>query len=89
MGATEGTIIKLDQARGITKALNRMCEIALREAGDTAKKRLVISHCNNPERAKLVKDVMCRAAKFRDVIVTETAGVSTVYANDGGIVIAL
>lgn len=89
MGATEGTIIKLDQARGITKALNRMCEIALREAGDTAKKRLVISHCNNPERAKLVKDVMCRAAKFRDVVVTETAGVSTVYANDGGIVIAL
>ena len=89
MGATEGTIIKLDQARGITKALNRMCEIALREAGDTAKKRLVISHCNNPERAKLVKDVMCRAAKFRDVIVTGTAGVSTVYANDGGIVIAL
>ena len=89
MGANEGTIIKLDQARGITKALNRMCEIALKEAGDTSGKRLVIAHCNNPARAKLVKDAMCSKAVFRDVVITETAGVATVYANDGGVVMAL
>lgn len=89
MGANEGTIIKLDQARGITKALNRMCEIALKEAGDTAEKRLVISHCNNPGRAELVRSIMCARARFKEVVITETAGVSTVYANDGGVVMAL
>ncbi|HIX25080.1 MAG TPA: DegV family protein [Candidatus Lachnoclostridium avicola] len=89
MGANEGTIIKLDQARGITKALNRMCEIALKEAGDTAGKRLVIAHCNNPARAELVRSIMCGKAQFKEVVVTETAGVSTVYANDGGVVMAL
>ncbi|HJC46906.1 MAG TPA: DegV family protein [Candidatus Lachnoclostridium pullistercoris] len=89
MGANEGTIIKLDQARGITKALNRMCEIALKEAGDTAEKRLVISHCNNPGRAELVRSIMCARAQFKEVVITETAGVSTVYANDGGVVMAL
>ena len=35
MGADSGVIIKLDQARGINKALQRMCDIAVKEAGDT------------------------------------------------------
>ena len=36
MGADNGTtIIKLDQARGIQKALQRMAEIAVKEAGTT------------------------------------------------------
>ena len=89
MGADEGVIIKLDQARGVNKALSRMCDIALKEAGDTSGKRLVIAHCNNPQRAELVRRTMCERAQFRDVVITETAGVGTVYANDGGIIIAL
>ncbi len=89
MGADHGVIIKLDQARGVTKALNRMCEIALKEGGDTSRKRLVIAHCNNPERAEQVRRIMCGKAEFKDVVVTETAGVATVYASDGGIIIAL
>ena len=89
MGADSGTIIKLDQARGMTRALDRMAEIACKEGGDTASKRLVIAHCNNPERAKHVKEIMCKRANFREVVITNTAGVATVYAGDGGIVMTL
>ncbi|MDR1549742.1 MAG: DegV family protein [Hungatella sp.] len=89
MGADSGVIIKLDQARGINKALARMVEIALKEGGDTRDKVLVISHCNNPQRAEHVKQEMQKKAVFKDVIITETAGVATVYANDGGIVMTL
>lgn len=89
MGSAEGTIIKLDQARGMGKALNRMCDIALKEAGDTSGLRLVIAHCNNRERAELAKKTLCQKAQFKEVVITDTAGVATVYANDGGIVIAL
>lgn len=89
MGSNAGVIIKLDQARGINKALARMAEIAIKEAGETKDKVLVIAHCNNLERAELVKEEMLKKAVFRDVIVTETAGVATVYASDGGIVMAL
>lgn len=89
MGADSGVIIKLDQARGMNKALVRMADIAVKEAGDTKDKVLVIAHCNNPERAEFVKEEMLRHAKFKDVIITETAGVATVYASDGGIVMAL
>ena len=89
MGADSGVIIKLDQARGINKALTRMADIAIREAGETKDKVLIITHCNNPERAEVVKNEMCRQASFKDVIITETAGVATVYASDGGIIVAL
>ena len=89
MGADSGTIIKLDQARGMTRALDRMAEIACKEGGDTASKRLVIAHCNNPERAEHVKEIMCKRATFREVVITNTAGVATVYAGDGGIVMTL
>lgn len=89
MGADHGVIIKLDQARGINKALNRMAEIALKEAGDTKEKTLVIAHCNNAKRAEQFKEAMCSKAVFKQVVITETAGVATVYANDGGVIVAL
>ena len=89
MGADHGVIIKLDQARGIQKALQRMAEIAVKEAGTTKDKRLVIAHCNAPERAQSMKEKLCSMAEFKEVVITDTCGVSTVYANDGGVILAL
>jgi DegV family protein with EDD domain len=89
MGAEAGKIIKLDQARGINKALGKMAEIAVKAVGNTQERVLVITHCNNHERAELVKEEMTKRATFKDVIISDAAGVSTVYANDGGIVMAL
>lgn len=89
MGADSGVIIKLDQARGINKALVHMTDLAIKDAGETRDKVLVIAHCNNPDRAEFVKQEMLKKAVFKDVIITETAGVATVYASDGGIVMAL
>lgn len=89
MGADKGTIIKLDQARGINKGLQRMCDIAVQEAGDSADKVAVIAHCNNAQRADYVKAELAKRAKFKEIVITETAGVATVYAGDGGIVLAI
>ena len=89
MGAEEGVIIKLDQARGINKALQRMCDIAVKEAGDTSGKRVVICHVNHPERALYVKAELEKRASFKEIVITEAAGVATVYANDGGVILAM
>lgn len=89
MGADHGVIIKLDQARGLNKAYARMCDIAVKEAGKAEEKRIVISHCNCPERAAQVKAEMEKRGSYRDIVITEMAGVSTVYAGDGGIIMAL
>lgn len=89
MGAEKGQIIKLDQARGINKALQKMAEYVVKEGGKTEEKRLVIAHVDAPERAEYVKELLCAKAKFKEVVITDTAGVATVYANDGGIIVAL
>lgn len=89
MGAEKGNIIKLDQARGITKALSRMCELAVKEAKNPETLRVVIAHCNNEARAQLVKEELSKRAPFKEIVITETAGVATVYASDGGIVLAM
>ena len=89
MGADQGTIIKLDQARGINKALKRMCDIAVSQAGDTSRKTAVIAHCNNRQRAEFVKEQLKSLANFGRIVITETAGVATLYAEDGGIVLAM
>ena len=89
MGADNGVIVKLDQARGIQKALQRMVEIVVKDAGTVEDKCLTIAHCNAPERAQYVKEKFEQAAKFKKIIVTETAGLATVYAGDGGIIVAV
>lgn len=89
MGAEKGQIIKLDQARGINKALQKMAEYVVKEGGKTEEKRLVIAHVDAPERAEYVKELLCAKANFKEVVITDTAGVATVYANDGGIIVAL
>lgn len=89
MGADHGVIIKLDQARGIPKAFARMCEIGVREAEKPSERRAVIAHCNCPDRAELVKEELEKRGTFREIVITQTAGVATVYAGDGGVVLAV
>lgn len=89
MGADHGVIIKLDQARGVNKGLAKMCDIAVKEAGTAEAKRVVVAHCNNPERAEIVRQDLENRGIFREIVVTETAGVATVYAGDGGVILAI
>ena len=90
MGATpEGDILQLDQARGINKALMKMVAAIVNDAQHVENKTLAISHCNCPERAEMVKEALLERLAVQDVFVLDTQGVSSMYANDGGIIIAL
>ena len=90
MGATsEGDIVQLDQARGINKALMKMVDAIVNDAQHVENKMLAISHCNCPERAEMVKEALLERLAVQDVFVLDTQGVSSMYANDGGIIIAL
>ena len=90
MGATpEGTIIQLDQARGMNKALVKMVDYVAGAAEDPEQKILGITHCNCPERAEAVKNAILEKISVKDVILLDTAGVSSMYANDGGVIVVL
>lgn len=88
MAAEEGEIIKIDQTRGHNKALMRMIEHIEKDARDVANKILGISHCNNRERAEMVKQEILKRLPFKDCIIVNTAGVATLYANEGGIIVS-
>ena len=90
MGATsEGDIVQLDQARGINKALMKMVDAIVNDAQHVENKTLAISHCNCPERAEMVKEALLERLAVQDVFVLDTQGVSSMYANDGGVIVAV
>lgn len=88
MGADNGTIIKLGQVRGMNKAVSTMIDYAIERCNDRETKDLVIVHCNCLERAKKAKEELEKKAKFKSITIAEARGVSSLYAGDGGIIIA-
>ena len=90
MGSTdEGTICQLDQARGMNKALIKMVEHIIEKTSDSAGKTLAISHCNCEARAQMLKAAIEEKIQTARIIVLDTAGVSSMYANDGGVIVVI
>ena len=87
MAADQGSIVQLGQSVGIKKALAKMVDHVVRDVVDAEKKCLMITHCNNPERANSVKEQILAKVKFKDVLIMDTAGISSMYANDGGVIV--
>ena len=90
MGSTpEGTICQLDQARGINKALVKMVDYVVSRTKNSSSKVLAISHCNCPKRAEILKEAILERMDLKDILVLNTAGVSSMYANDGGVIVVV
>ena len=90
MGSTpQWTICQLGQARGMKRALVKMTEQIVRDGKRTKEKVLAIAHCNCPERAREVERMILDKIHVRDSFIVDTAGISTMYANDGGIIVVL
>lgn len=89
MAGDKGNIVQRGQSVGMKKALRRMAEIVLEEAGDTKDRVLMITHCNAPERAEIVKKLLMEKAEFKDCLIMDTRGVSSMYANDGGVIVTV
>lgn len=86
-GTREGTIFQLAQARGIVKAVDKMIVDIISKTKNQQEKIFAIAHCNCPERAAKVVQKVKEMANFKDIIVVDTAGISTLYASDGGIIV--
>ncbi len=89
MGATEEGDIKLvESVRGYKRAFARFIEV-IGEQGEKLEDKVIgIAHCNCLERAEEFKMELLKRYKFKDIIIVETAGLSSVYANQGGIIVA-
>lgn len=89
MYALEGTIAQKSQAIGTKKALRKMADLLIEEGKALQEKVLIISHCNCLERAQMFKDQLLERVRFKAVYILDTMGVSSMYANDGGIIVTV
>ena len=90
MAATpEGTICQIGQARGIKKALAKMADQIAEETQEAEEKILAISNCNCREHAREVERMLLAKMKVKARFIIDTAGISNMYANDGGIIVVV
>lgn len=88
-GTREGTIEQIGQGIGIKKALQRMADAVAKSAPDSKDRVLMITHCNNAARAESMKKLVLDRIAVKDVWIMDTAGVSSMYANDGGVIVTI
>jgi hypothetical protein len=64
-----------------------MAELVSSEVLKPEERRLIITHCNAPERAKQVRDMVMAKTAFKECIIMDTRGISSMYANEGGVIV--
>ncbi len=87
-GDKDGVIRQLGKARGIKRALKQLKDIIIKGVEEGQKETLVISHCNCPERAAILKNELIELFPSLKVIIADTGGIATLYAGNGGIVVS-
>lgn len=88
MKAVNGTIAQVGQARGINKAIGKMIDFVGEVGQNLTEKTVVIANCNCHERAKTVEQELLERYHFKESVVIDTKGISSLYANDGGVIVA-
>ena len=89
MVGNRGVIEQKGQAIGVNKALAKMADFIVGDVEKPEERMLMITHCNCPERADYMRGLMEKKASYRKVLIMDTAGVSSMYANDGGVIVTL
>lgn len=89
MVADKGEIAQRGQSIGIKKALTKMVDLLVSEVKNSEKKRIIISHCNAINKAEIVKGLLEAKIKFKEMLILDMAGLSSLYANDGGIIVTV
>ena len=88
MGATpEGEICKHGQALSIKQALSKLVEIMAADEKHKGK-ILYIAQCLCPDRAQQLWEMAQKVCQFSGVVITATRGLSSYYANSGGVIAA-
>ena len=83
----DGNIQLVENVRGTRRVFKRLVEIIGESGVKLEEKILAISHSNASEKAEGLKNEIKDKYNFKDVIVVEQGGLTTAYANEGGIVL--
>lgn len=85
----DGAIYNAGQGRGSKGAISKMIEKVISATSNPEEKTIAISHCNCPDRAEYAKSKLKALGRFKDIIVVNMSGLSSMYANQGGVIVAV
>ncbi len=89
MGADgNGGISLFSHVQGWKQVVKKLADTVATDGRPTKGESLVIAHCNNPSLAEELKNEIARRYDFSEILVLPTRGVSSVYANEKGIIMA-
>ncbi|MDI6618436.1 MAG: DegV family protein [Clostridiales bacterium] len=84
----EGGIRLVEKVRSYKKAFNRFLDACSENGVKLEEKILGIAHCNCPDRALKFKEEVKKRYNFKDIIIVGMSGLTSSYADEGGMVIA-
>ena len=89
MCGDNGSIAVYKKFRGVKKAYNHLIELFNDRFINKGKNVLMITYCAALEKAKKIKEELNKIVPNLKVMLLKAGGLSTMYANDGGIVFAI
>jgi DegV family protein with EDD domain len=89
MGADrDGNISLVSHVQGWKQVVKKLADTIENTGRDTTGQSIVITHCNNITFAEELKAEIERRYHFSEILMLPTRGVSSLYANEKGIIIA-
>ncbi len=83
-----GNIALYDKFRGSKQMIEKLLSFIESSGKKTHGENLVISHCNNLSMAKQLVAAIEQKYHFKEIFIVPTGGISSLYADDKGIVMA-
>lgn len=84
----DGNIKLYDKFRGAKHKIEKFLALIENSGKETQGENLVISHCGNADLAKSLREAIERKFHFKEIFIVPTGGLSSLYMDDQGIVMA-
>ena len=89
MGADgDGNISLVSHVQGWKQVVRKLADTIEHTGRDTTGQSIVITHCNNPSLAEELKAEIERRYHFSEILVLPTRGLSSLYANEKGVIMS-
>lgn len=83
----EGTIQIMQKPRGEERAIRAIAEL-MQSRKDLKGQPVVVSHCNNPNGAHRLKEMIAHTSLTSNISIQQTRGLTSFYTGDGGLLAA-
>ncbi|MCL1828526.1 MAG: DegV family protein [Oscillospiraceae bacterium] len=85
---SNGEFALFDKCRGVKNMIQRLLSLIENSGKETQNENLVITHCNNRGLAEQLTALIKERFDFKNIYIVPTGGLSSLYADDKGIVLA-